>query len=187
MTAILVLSVFALLSAAGTVEAVQSTLHVVPFELPALGGGTAMWSDAEHNTGSYSVELYAPASSYAAVGTRAYTGTIDDITSLSFWYKHNPYAGYVGPRMFLLLKKGDNYYRAGTNCVVKSEGAWKQADAINGADNDFYVEEENKDQIWGYTQTEADGITPKEGGAEADSLTFAELQGDILITGATLR
>ena len=163
----------------------DQTLNVVPFEMQAFGdGATAEWTNADMHTGSYSVKLYSPASSYAGVGTTAYTGKIDNITSLSFWYKHVPYADWVGPRMSLFLEKDGHYYRAGTNCVVKSDTAWNEVDAINGADNDFYVEETNKDQIWGYTETEADFITDKEGGAEVDSLTFAELQ--TALTGANV-
>ncbi len=169
---------------AGIVEA-QDTLHVVPFETQALGtGATAEWTNADKHTGSYSVKLYSPASTYAGVGTTAYAGTINSITSLSFWYKHSPYAAWVGPRMSLFLEKDGRYYRAGTNCVVSSDSVWKKADAINGADADFYVEEPNKDQIWGYTETESDFITDKAGGAEADSLTFSDLQS--ALTGANV-
>ena len=163
---------------AGTVKAQPGgTFNVVPFILKAAGPGAATWSHVESHTGSYSVLLSSPANSYAAVGTSAYTGTINNITSLSFWYEHSPYADWVGPRMLLRLSKDGVDYYADTNCVVKSDAAWKQADAISGADSDFYVEETNKDQIWGYEKTDGTG--------EVDSLTFADLQA--ALTGATVQ
>ncbi len=167
----------------GIIQANPGTLNVAPFTLTTAGTGTAEWTTADKHTGSYSVKIYAPASSYAAVSTGAYAGTIDNITSLSFWYKHNPYAAWVGPRMLILVQKSDKYYLADTNCVVKSDTAWKKADAINGADSDFYVEEEDKNQIWGYSEANADG-TPKEGATYTDSLTFADLQ--TALTGANV-
>jgi len=42
--------------------AAQATLNVVPFTFTQVSSGTAAWSDAEYHTGSYSVKLYAPAS-----------------------------------------------------------------------------------------------------------------------------
>jgi len=42
--------------------AAATTYSVIPFTLVDDGTGTAAWSDAEYHTGSYSVKLYAPAS-----------------------------------------------------------------------------------------------------------------------------
>ncbi|NLA08146.1 MAG: hypothetical protein GX873_00390 [Parcubacteria group bacterium] len=193
LTATLIVSSFFVFNA-GKVEAQVSNTLVAPFETQTFGtGATAEWTNVDKHTGSYSVKLYSPANSYASVGTRAYVGTINDITSLSFWYKHSPYAAWVGPKMSLFLEKGGHYYRASTNCVVRSDTVWKKADAINGKDNDFYVNEENKnqildyeenkDQIWNYVETQSDFITNI--GTTVDNLTFNDLK--IALTGANVK
>lgn len=63
LTALVVVMSFSVLMAVPAVPAAaQTTLNVAPFELIISGTGTAEWSDAEYHTGSYSVELTAPAS-----------------------------------------------------------------------------------------------------------------------------
>jgi len=171
------------LSAIAPASPVQAaTLNVVPFALTTSGTGTAQWTTADSHTGSYSVELTTTGSGdYAGLGIDAYGGTIDGITSLSFWYKHISYAGFCGPRMALTLTRAPNYYMAMTGCAVDSAG-WKNADAINGVQNTDWYTSGTGNQIWWYGTW--DGSNPATYSQLGGPITFAALQG--LLTGATV-
>lgn len=154
------------------VAADQKTLRVIPFDIQISGTGTVEWTDASKNSGSYSVKLSAAPSSLASVGINAYTDTINNLTSLSFYYQHSPYADGVGPRMFLFLQKNDDYYVATTHCVVANDKGWKKANAVPVVSTDFFVNEENK--IWDYFQVDETGFNQI--GDRVENLAFAELQ-----------
>jgi len=159
------------------VAADQKTLRVIPFDIQISGTGTVEWTDASKNSGSYSVKLSAAPSSLASVGINAYTGTINNLTSLSFYYQHSPYADGVGPRMFLFLQKGNNYYLATTHCVVTSND-WKKANAVPVVSTNFFVDEGKG--IWDYFPVNETGFNQI--GGRVKNLSFAELQS--ALTGA---
>ena len=172
----------------GTVEA-QSELHVVPFTLSSSGTGSAQWTTGDFHTGSYSVELatssppdYAGVGFSPVAGLGGYDGTLDSMTSLSFWYKHSTYAGWCGPRISLMVVSGMQDYMAVTGCAVNSTG-WKQADAISGVkDTDWYTAGTGN-QIWWYGTW--DGVDPATYVQVDGPIDFGTLQ--TALTGATVQ
>lgn len=162
-----------------SVAADQKTLRVIPFDIQISGTGAVEWTNVSKNSGSYSVKLSAAPSSLASVGINAYTGTINNLTSLSFYYQHHPYADGVGPRMFLFFQKDDDYYLATTHCVVTSND-WKKANAVTGGSDDFFIDEGKG--IWDYFPVDDTGLDQI--GPRTEYLTFAELQG--ALTGANV-
>ena len=158
-------------------------LNVVPFTLSHNGGGAAAWTTGAFHTGSYSVQLSTTSAvgDYAGFGLSPYSGTINAITGLSFWYKDISYDTFSGPRLGLTLTNGSNHYMAMTGCAVDS-GAWKNADAIAGVkDTDWYTTGTGS-QIWWYGTW--DGSNPATYSSVAGPINFASLV--TALTGSTV-
>jgi len=137
-------------------------LHVVPFQLGEVesgDGATAEWSVTEYHTGSSSVHLVT-----TDVGDRAHAAfspqsgvTVDTIDALSFWYKHDTYTDWPGPRFGLMADDtggSGNYYLVVSGTASSSIGAWQQADGIAGTN---IVSTGAADEVWWYGTCNADG------------------------------
>lgn len=103
------------LPGAPPVQALSSTLHVVPFTLQESGGGLAQWTGADFHSGSCSVRLstatvgdYAAAGFTPVSGLNGFDGTVDSISSLSFWFNCTSWSNWSGPRYSLLLDYSGN-------------------------------------------------------------------------------
>ena len=143
------------------------------------GDGTAVWvtgAPADFS-GDYSALLTAASPDNAAVGVQVSPTPLNNITELSFKYKHeayNPETGHVvGPDLDIALSNGTDYYLTG-GAVVQSSDAWKKADAVIDADS-FTT------GGWWLISCEADGTLINLLGTYAD---FEALQAAPALNGA---
>jgi len=156
-----------------------ATLNVIPFTLGKLGSGTSTWTTVEKYTGSYSVDLMTT----STAGDYSYMSfnpvlTIDDITSLSFYYKHVSDGGWAGPRISILINNSESCYLAVSGAATTSTESWKKADGITGGN---LTTTGNPDQVWWYGTINCDGSGySQQGGPVSFADVKTVLDGNIL-------
>jgi len=118
---------------AGTVNAQGS--KPISIKLQTIENGIAEWTTADKYSGNYSVQLIVntrDGKATVGINTTTLSLTIDNITNLSFWYRHieyNPASGdhVLGPDIVLVLRKDSTYYIAGAGVVKEKSSEWKEA------------------------------------------------------------
>jgi len=115
------------------------------------GGAVSEISSSDYKSPPYSVREYT-----SSIGDYAYVTYfmnssgdlpqyIDNLTSLSFYYKHVSYNNWSGPRFSLLLEKNGSYYIAVSGSANESY-TWTKADGITGSNILTYGD--NPNDIW---------------------------------------
>jgi len=177
-----VIALFLILSIVGGASAVAIS-NVVPFTLGTVGSATALWSATEYNTGSYSVHMTTSATNdYSYLTFTPKVSTIDDITSLSFYYKHISNNEGAGPRIGIMIQDGANYYLVVSGAAATSIGAWNKADGITGSG---LITGGSSDQVWWYGTCDSNGQNyHQQGGPVSFSTIKSTLNGNILSLSA---
>jgi len=154
--------------------------NVVPFTLGKVGGAKAKWKTTPINSGSYSVKLKTTMNGdYAYMSFDPIPATIDDITSLSFYYNHVSDGGSSGPRIAILIDDNGNYYLAVSGAASTNIGSWVKADGISGSQ--LTTPSLNADEVWWYgTCNDAQcSVYNQVGGPVNFAAIQANLNGDI--------
>ena len=145
----LVLCSFLVLFALPVVSPVQASSPT--FTLRAAGSGTAEWTAADRHSGLSSANLTTTAAADWATVGMGYSIPMDNMTSLSFWYRHTQYNSECGPRLSLVVTlTNDTTYMAVTGCAVNSTLVWKNANAVSGLKDTDWNTTGTGNQIWWY-------------------------------------
>ncbi len=172
---LLTLSSFILVNAASA-----ATLNVVPFTLGKLGSATAQWSSAQAHSGSSSVNLKTTVAlnDYAYLTFDPLAATIDDVTSLSFYYYHVSDNLGSGPRIGILINNSGTCYLAVSGAASTSIGTWKKANGVTGGNLTTY--DANLTKVWWYGTCNCDGSGYSQvGGPVSFSNIKSSLNGNI--------
>lgn len=157
------------------------TLNVVPFTLGVQGNAIAQWITSDKKSGTYSVDLNTTPSAgdYSYLTFAPMVSTIDDIASLSFYYKHVSNNGWAGPRIGIMINYSGTYYLIVSGAASNTTN-WSKADGISG-ENLTTNDPSNPNKVWWYGTCNPNGTNYNQTGGP---INFSEiknnLNGDIM-------